>query len=306
MTRPLPDGSLAAVLTPLTASGTVDRAALDRLIRWIAEGGVSGLVVLGSSGEVAALDPAQRREVVTVAVETAHTRGLPVIVGVANPCQAGALEDITAAGALGADAVLVAPPYYAPLDQLSVRRFYDAVGARAELPVLGYHIPAFTGVPLDPATVAALAADGILAGVKDSNRDLEYFQQMLAIGAGLTRPWSVYTGTDSLLLPALTLGATGGITLAANIVPSWTARLAVLAQAGEIAAAADVQTRLTDLILTLRRGPFPAGGKAALSVLGLAGPGLVAPAAGLDEKETAILAAELTRIGVTPDAEVAS
>ena len=177
--------------------------------------------------------------------------------------------------------MLVAPPFYGPVDQVAVRRFYAALKDRTDLPILAYHVPAFTGTAVEPGTVAALARDGVIVGVKDSNRDLEYLQQAIAVGHELRTPWSTYVGTDSLLLPALILGATGGITLAANIVPSWTAHLVQLHETGDISAAAELQARLTSLLFALRRGAFPAGGKAALSILGLAGPNLVAPAQGL-------------------------
>ena len=298
MATGLPRGSLAAVLTPLTDRGEIHEPDLRTEIEAIVSGGVAGIVVLGSSGEVASLSKASREAVVRTA-RGAVPADFPVIVGVAATGLAAALDDLSAAIDGGATAALVAPPFYGPVDQASVRRFYEAMAAASSIPMLGYHIPAFTGVRLEPATVAGLAADGVLIGLKDSNRDLEYLQQIVAIGDSAASGWTTYVGTDSLILPAMVIGATGGITLAASIVPSWTARLVALIEAGDLAAARGLQATLTELILVLRRGSFPAGAKAALSILGISSPELVPPARGLDDEQIASLRVELERLGVT-------
>jgi 4-hydroxy-tetrahydrodipicolinate synthase len=301
MASELPSGSLAAVLTPLTNRSEVDHIALHSLITTIAATGVTGVLVLGSSGEVASLSPAARRAVVETATDAAPS-GVAVLVGVANQSQSGALDDLDMIAASSAAAALVAPPFYVPLDQAAVARFYEAAADRVDLPLLGYHIPAFTGIRLEPGTVRGLAVDGVLSGVKDSNRDLEYFQQIIAIGREIDTPWATYIGTDSLLFPALLLGATGGITTVASVLPEWTAYLVDMVRKGDYASASVAQAELTNLILTLRRGVFPAGAKAALSILGLAGPDMMAPARALDDKEIEQLKNDLKRNGVPVDA----
>jgi 4-hydroxy-tetrahydrodipicolinate synthase len=302
----LPGGSLAAVLTPLTERGEVDEDSLRSEIDAIVTAGVSGIVVLGSTGEVAALAAHSREMVIRTAVE-AVPEGYPVIVGVANANLSGALDDLALVEHSGGAAALVAPPFYGPIDQAGVARFYETLAAASETSILGYHIPAFTGIRLEPETVSALARDGVLIGLKDSNRDLEYFQQILAIGDEIETGWATYVGTDSLIFPAMMLGATGAITLAASVMPAWTAQLVRLIEIHDLDAAAELQAKLTKLILTLRRGSFPAGGKAALSLLGYGRPDLVAPMRGLDAVQIRALQADLERLGVfeTPTMEIA-
>lgn len=292
MIAALPHGSLAAVPTPVTAAGEVDSDAMARILDAIVAAGVSGALVLGSTGEVAALSVAARAAAVRAA-RAALPPSFPLIVGVANPSLDGARADIEVAEEHEACAVLVAPPYYGPVGQTAVARFYTQLSDGTDLPMVGYHIPAFTGVRIEPQTVQSLARDGILVGVKDSNRDLEYFQQIVAVGAHLDGPWNAYIGTDSLLLPALMLGAAGGITLVASIVPAMTARLVDLHREGDLASAAELQRVITRVLLAVRRGSFPAGGKAALSILGRCRPDLVPPGLGLDEAEIDALRSDL-------------
>lgn len=292
MTSALPNGSLAAVPTPVTERGEVDSDAMSRILGAIASAGASGVLILGSTGEVASLS-ARGRAAAVQAARSALPVGFPLIVGVANPSLDGARADIEVAEDHDACAVLVAPPYYGRVGQPTVAGFYTELSAVTDLPIVGYHIPAFTGVRLEPQTVRALACDGILAGIKDSNRDLEYFQQIVTLDPGADRRWTAYIGTDSLLLPALLLGAAGGITLVASIAPAMTARLVELHRRGDVAAATKLQGVLTRLLLTVRRGSFPAGGKAALSILGHCRPDLVPPGIGLDDEEIDALRQDL-------------
>lgn len=289
--------SFAAVPTPLASDGSVDIAGLTRLIEHVADGGGDGVLVLGSSGEVAALDPGARRLVVETAVATADDR-LAVFAGVATPSLHAARIEIAALQGAGAAAAVVAPPFYGPVDQATVARFYRALAQEASIPLIGYHIPAFTGVPLEVATVIGLARDGVLAGIKDSNRDLEYFQQVARAGDRTERPWSAFVGTDSLLMPAILLGGAGGITLGASVAPAWSAALVAACRRGDYDEAMREQRRLTRLILALRRGSFPAGAKAALDFLGICGPDLVPPARGLALDEAAELHAALRELGL--------
>ncbi|MBI3428788.1 MAG: dihydrodipicolinate synthase family protein [Actinobacteria bacterium] len=297
MAQALPRGSIAAVPTPLTIDGLVDQDALQEIINHVVNGGCSGLLVLGSSGEVAALSAQSRRQVVISAVDAAGDR-CPVIVGIASPSMGGALDDLATLQDVSVTAALIVPPFYGNLSQSEVGRFYRTLAKNSDVPLLGYNIPAFTGIRIDVSTATRLADEGVLAGIKDSGRDLEYFQQIAAISPPSGNLWMSYIGTDSLLLPALIFGASGGITLAASIAPLWTSALVHAANMGEYTEASALQTKITNLILALRRGTYPAGAKAALSLLGYGSAELVAPASGLSPDEIIKLGEDLCRIGV--------
>src|SRR5438445_8210793 len=160
-------GVLPALVTPLHRDGSADEAGIRRLVEHVIAGGVHGLLPLGSTGEGAALDEPARRTVLKAVVEVAAGR-VPVICGVAQPNLQSALAEVEAAARLGADAVLVAPPFYYPMDQASVLAFYRRVAETAPVPILVYNIPQFTKVVVEPATVAALANEGPRRGNQTS------------------------------------------------------------------------------------------------------------------------------------------
>lgn len=296
VSRPLPGGVIPALPTPLLSNGALDEPGYAALIDRSVEAGVDGVLALGSSGEVAAIDAGVRSHAVTVALTAARGR-VPVIIGVAGADIAATRSAIASLADAGASAALVAPPSYGPLTQDGVTRFYESIATDA-IPLLGYHIPAFTNVRIEPSTVARLARSGALSGIKDSARDLEYLQQVIHARDRSNHQWAVYVGTDSLLLPAMLLGATGGITLAASIAPAWAVQVIRELRAGRLNEAVAGQAKLTELVLVLRKGDFPAGAKAALSLQGIAGRDLAAPRDGLGEEELRVLERELIALGV--------
>lgn len=292
-----PIGSVAAIPTPLLLNGTVDQSALARVILHVIEGGCSGILVLGSSGEVATLTTSNRKDVIRTAIDVVSKR-CDLFVGIASPNLEGALDSLSSLGAEPVDAALVVPPYFGSLNQVEVEGFYRTLHESSAIPILGYNIPSYTGIRIEVSTATRLANDGVLVGIKDSSRDLEYFQQIALIAPSNGNSWMSYIGTDSLLLPAMMLGAKGGITLSASIAPTWTSELIRAVAARKYDEAIELQMKLTAMILALRRGTFPAGAKAALSLLGFGTSELAPPARGLSPTEIRELGKNLMQIGV--------
>src|SRR5437764_3782610 len=168
-------GVLVALATPLSRDGEVDRAGIGRLVEHVLGGGVHGVLALGSTGETASLDEPARRAVLRAVVEAVAGR-VPVLCGVAQPQLSSTIAELVAARELGADAALVAPPFYYPTDQAGVMDFYRRAAEHAPLPIVLYHIPQFTKVQTEPATVATLAREGAVKGINDSGRDFELFE----------------------------------------------------------------------------------------------------------------------------------
>jgi dihydrodipicolinate synthase/N-acetylneuraminate lyase len=210
-------GVLPALISPLDSGGSVDEAAVARLVDHMIDGGVAGLLALGSTGEGASLDEKARRTMLSSTVAAAAGR-VPVICGVAQSHLAAARVEVEAAVRLGAAAALVAPPFYYPMDQATVLAFYRQLAADSPLPLLLYNIPQFTKVVAQPETIATLAREGTIAGIKDSSRDFEYFEAVCIASRELTA-FRVFTGSDTMLLPALMMGAAGTICGAANVAP---------------------------------------------------------------------------------------
>ena len=289
-------GVLPALVTPLTEQGGVDEPAVGRLVEHVLSGGVSGLVPLGSTGETASLDEPARRLMLSAVLKAARGR-VPVICGVAQSHLSAALAELHAAARLGADAALVAPPFYYPIDQAAVLAFYRSLAAESTIPILLYNIPQFTKVVAEPATVAALAREGTIKGIKDSSRDFEYFE--LVCGATRDLPgFRIFTGSDTMLLASLAMGGAGTICGAANVAPRWVVRIYDEVERGEWDAAREHQDELVDLVVRLRGGVFPAAIKAALELQGICSPRPARPIAPLDARAKAALGEQLAGWGL--------
>jgi len=289
-------GVLVALATPLNRDGSVDEPSITRLVEHVLAGGVHGLLPLGSTGEGAALDEAARRRVLSAVVEAGAGR-VPVICGVAQASVASVRTEIESAARLGADAVLVAPPFYYPMDQASVLAFYRRIAEDAPVPILVYNIPQFTKVVVEPATIATLAAQGAVKGVKDSSRDFEYFEGV-CIATREVDGFRVFTGSDSMLVASLAAGASGTICGAANIAPDWVVRVYDDYARGDLAAARAGQDKVYQLVMALRGDVFPSAIKAALHMLDICEPWPAPPATRLDERLESRLRDRLAELGL--------
>lgn len=293
---PLPSGVLVALVTPVSESGGLDRAALERLVERVVAGGVRGVCPTGSTGEGPRLT---RRERVAVAhaVRAVLPDDLPMVPGLVAGTAAEALEELGELAAAGATAALVAPPSYYPMAFNEVERLYVQLADASPLPLLLYNIPSMTGVRIGVDVVARLAGHPRVAGIKDSSRDLEYLQDVLGAAADQDG-FRVYTGSDTLLVASLDAGADGTIAASANLVPQLGVQLHDAAKGGDVLTARRLQVELGTVVRACRCGSFPAGWKAALEVAGVCSARLVPPAAALPQAAARELAQELSRCGV--------
>ena len=293
-------GVLVALASPMHRDGSVDEPGVGRLVEHVLAGGVSGVLALGSTGETASLDEPARRALLRAVVKAVDAR-VPVLCGVAQPQLSTAVAEIAAARDLGADAVLVAPPYYYPTDQAGVLAFYRAVAERTALPVLLYHIPQNTKVHTDPTTVATLAREGAIQGIKDSSRDFEYFEGLCIETRDV--PWfRVFTGSDTMLVASMAAGGAGTICGAANVAPAWVVDVYEQFVAGDLDRARVMQERLYQLtVRRLRDGVFPLAIKAALHAQGICEPWSAPPARELPEPAQIVMRKGLEELGLTPE-----
>ncbi|HSD52386.1 MAG TPA: dihydrodipicolinate synthase family protein, partial [Candidatus Methylomirabilis sp.] len=178
-------GVIPPMISPLTASGDPDEAALRKLVEHILAGGCSGFFVLGGCGEGAWLTAKQRAAVVRATVQAVAGRA-PVLVGVMLPATGPATEAARQAVDEGADALVIGSPYYYPVDSAIQERHVDAILKGVSLPALLYNIPQCTHHTLAPATVARLARDERILGIKDSAGNFEVFHHFLSVKQ--TRP----------------------------------------------------------------------------------------------------------------------
>lgn len=289
-------GVLPALVSPMTQQGTVDEPSVKRLVEHVIAGGVTGLLALGSTGETATLDEPSRRKLLSAVVKAAGGR-VTVLCGVAQSNLAAARIEVEAAAKLGADAVLVAPPFYYPMDQATLLAFYRQLAEHSPLPMLLYNIPQFTKVVADPTSVALLAREGAIVGIKDSSRDFEYFEGV-SIATRDLPGFRLFTGSDTMLLASLAMGGAGTICGAANVAPAWVVQVYDEYVRGDLDAARRSQERLFQLVVAVRAGVFPAAIKSALHLQGVCEPWLAPPVQQLDERLEARLREQLAGWGL--------
>ncbi|NGN67038.1 dihydrodipicolinate synthase family protein [Streptomyces sp. A7024] len=246
MTLPAPlTGVVPPVCTPLTPEYEVDTESLTRLVDHLVGGGVNGLFILGSSSEVAYLPDGHRRTVVDTVVR--HVAGqVPVLVGVIDMTTPRVLDHARTALAGGADALVATAPFYTRTHPAEIERHFGELAGRTGAPVFAYDLPVSVHTKLDPELVLRLAADGVLAGLKDSSGDETSFRKVIA-GARELPDFSVLTGSETVVDAALAMGAHGAVPGLANVDPQGYVRLYEYARSGDAEKARTEQERLLDL-----------------------------------------------------------
>ena len=223
-------GIVPPLVTPLSGPDQLDVSGLTRLLEHVIEGGVHGVFVVGTTGEGPSLSHDLQRQVVSRTRRIVGDR-VPVLVGVTDTSCAESLRLSAHAADVGADAIVLAPPYYFPAGQTELTQYVRRLVDRVELPVMLYNMPSLTKVTFDLDTLRQLADADNIVGVKDSGGDLAYYERL--IGLREQRPdWSILIGPEHLLPESLALGGDGGVHGGANVFPRLFVRLYDAAIAG--------------------------------------------------------------------------
>ena len=289
------EGIYPAMATPLTPDEKVDTASVRKLVRYLLDGGVYGIVVLGSTGEFPAMTESMRQEVFETALDEVHGK-VPVLIGCGEPGTRRTIEQVKVAAKTKADGVLVAVPYYFPLDQPAVIRHYELVADASTVPVVMYNFPQMTKITIAPDTVAKLAGHKNILGVKDSSGDFVGMQRYLEVTAGAD--FAVMSGNPALGLAAYQLGAKGGIYAGCSLFPKQCVDGYNAFLKGDMAAAVALQKRISLIPLMGGFGPNAAVIKFGLHKLGVCGPTVTAPmglAGGQEDK----MVAWMRKVGLT-------
>lgn len=257
-------GSATALVTPFGSDGGIDFETLGRLIGMQIAGGTDALVVCGTTGESATMTEKERLSVIEYTVWKAAGR-LPVIAGTGTNSTQQTVSLTRSAERIGADAVLTVCPYYNKPTQEGLIAHFTAAADCSALPVILYDVPSRTGSHLLPETVKTLAKHENIVALKDAAGSVAAASEILAdCGEDLT----VYAGDDATVVPYLSVGAKGVISVAANILPRTVHTLCKKWFDGAVEEAADLQRRLTPIIKALFAEPNPIPVKAALESLG--------------------------------------
>ncbi len=266
-------GSLVALVTPMLDDGSVDQAALRRLVDWHVAQGTDGIVAVGTTGESATLDEDEHCQVIRLTVEYAAGR-VPVIAGTGANSTTEAVRLTRCARAAGADACLLVTPYYNKPTQEGLYQHHKAVAEAVEIPQILYNVPGRTACDMRPETVGRLAEIPNIVGVKEATGDLSRVRRMRQ----LTGPdFALYSGDDATALEFMLLGGQGVISVTANVAPGAMHRMCAAALAGERTAAEAIDAALAGLHdkLFVEANPIPV--KWALAEMGLIGRGIRLP-----------------------------
>jgi len=258
-------GVYTALVTPMTSDGALDEKALRRLVDFQAEGGVNGLVPVGTTGESPTLDGDECKRVIQIVVEQARGR-VQVIAGAGSNSTSEAIHYAKDAKAAGADATLQVAPYYNKPTSQGFLGHFRAIGDAVDLPMIVYNIPGRTGKNIDNATMLELATHKNIVGVKEASGDIG---QIMDLIAHKPEHFAVLSGDDNLVFPIMALGGTGVISVASNLLPREMARFVGAALKGDWSGARKLHYELLPLFkaIFIETNPIPI--KAALAMKGL-------------------------------------
>jgi 4-hydroxy-2-oxoglutarate aldolase len=290
-------GVFIALLTPFIGED-VSEARLKDNIRVYNDAGLSGYVVLGSTGECVSLTDDESERLVEAARDAAGQKA-KLIVGTARESTKLTIEFTTRMAGHGIDAALVRPPSYfkSKIHREALKNHYLAIADRSPVPLIIYNIPQNTGVSLDPQLIVELAGHPNIAGLKESSASLT----MLAEVVGQVPPdFSYLSGSGSVFLPSLVMGASGAILAVANIAPAICGSIYRLFREGKIREAAELQLGLAPLNKTATETYGVPGLKYALDMLGLYGGPARSPLPPLDEKGRAEIGELLKKMRLVP------
>ena len=286
-------GMATAIVTPMTADG-IDYDALGRFLDFQIENGINAIVVMGTTGENATIEPEDQKAVIRFTVEKVAKR-VPVIAGTGTNNTAHVLENTKAACEVGADAVLVVTPYYNKATQKGLITHFTAVADASTVPVILYNVPGRTGCNLLPESVAVLAEHPNIVGIKEATGNMA---QMVKIMHLCGDKIDVYSGEDALTVSMMAMGGAGTISVLSNVLPKESVAMTDACLRGDYTEAAKMQCDLLPLIdlLFCEVNPIPA--KAAVSAMGFGEENLRLPLTPMEEGNREKLYKEMRKLGL--------
>ena len=258
-------GSYVALVTPFQADGSVDFGKLRELVNWHLAQGTDGIVALGTTGESSTMSHEEDDELARCIIETVNGK-IPVIVGAGSNCTQTQLEKSRKYHDLGADGLLLIAPYYNKANDEGMYRHFATVADAIDTPVILYNVPGRTGCSILPACCARLAKHPNIAGIKEASGNISYTAKIARL---LGDDFCMFSGNDDMIVPVMSLGGCGVISVWANICPKECHDLVAAFAAGDVATARAMQLRYLELINALFCEVNPIPIKEAMNQLGM-------------------------------------
>lgn len=289
-------GSGVALVTPFDKNGNIDYKALKRLIDFQIENGTDSIIICGTTGESSTLSYEEHNKCIETCIEYVNGR-IPVIAGTGSNCTKSAIKLSKEAESMGADGLLIVTPYYNKTTQQGLINHYTKIANSVETPIILYNVPSRTGCNLEPETIYEITKQNPnVVGVKEASGNITNVAKIMDLTEGKI---SIYSGNDDQIVPILSLGGSGVISVIANILPKETHELVMNYLEGNIEASRKEQIKMLKLCKALFKEVNPIPVKKALELMGKINGTLRLPLTELEEEHTKELIKEMKNYGMT-------
>ena len=288
-------GAGVALATPFKEDGSVNYEKLKELLEFQIENNTDAIIICGTTGESSTLSDEEHIECIRYTVEVVNKR-IPVVAGTGSNCTESAIYLSQEAEKAGADALLVVTPYYNKATQNGLKEHYTKIANSVNLPIILYNVPSRTGTTLQPQTIVDLCTNvDNIVGVKDATGNISEVAELMNLANGKVE---VYSGNDDQIVPILSLGGKGVISVLSNVLPQETHDIVASYMAGDVEKSRDLQVKYIPLIKALFSEVNPIPVKKALNLMGLEAGGLRLPLTEMEKEHADILAAEMKKVGI--------
>ncbi len=289
------EGAGVAIITPMYPDGSVNYEKFEEILNDQIEKGTDSIIVCGTSGEASTLSHEEHIDVIRACVRFVHGR-VPVIAGTGSNCTETAVYLSQEAEKAGVDGILVVSPYYNKATQKGLAAHFQTVAESVHVPMILYNIPSRTGVNIKPETAVALARNTEnIVGVKEASGDIAQIADLFALADGCL---DIYSGNDDQIVPIMSLGGKGVISVLSNVAPAQTHEIAAACLAGDFAKGAKLQLAAMDLVRALFCEVNPIPVKAAMNLQGWEAGPLRAPLTEMEPENQARLRRAMEAYGI--------
>lgn len=288
-------GAGVALITPMNDDGSVNYEKLRELLEFHVANKTDAIIICGTTGEASTLSDEEHLECIRFACEVINKR-IPVIAGTGSNCTQSAIELSKEAEKSGVDGLLLVAPYYNKATQNGLKAHYKAIAKEVNVPIILYNVPSRTGTRLAPQTVVDLCHEvPNIVGVKDATGDISEVAELMSLAKGTV---DVYSGNDDQIVPVLSLGGKGVISVLSNILPKETHDMVASYLEGDVAKSCEMQLKYFDLVKALFCEVNPIPVKKALNLMGMEVGSLRLPLTEMEDANAKRLEEEMRKAGV--------
>ncbi len=289
------EGAAVAIITPFTKTGEVDYENLGKLIEFQIENKTDSIVACGTTGEASTLTHEEHLDVIRYTVKKVAGR-VPVIAGTGSNCTETAIYLSQEAEKAGADALLVVTPYYNKATQNGLVEHFVAVANSVKIPIILYNVPSRTGCNIKPETVMKMVERASnIVGIKEASGDIVQIAQLAAISKGKI---DIYSGNDDQIVPVLSLGGKGVISVLSNVAPRETHDMVMSYLKGDVKKSCQMQLEALDLVKALFCEVNPIPVKSAVNMMGFEAGGLRMPLTEMEPQNKEVLKKAMEAYGI--------